>query len=77
MPGSLKQPGKNIVRELSRTRESMSEGWRGLPSRSSDALTHFSRNVDTDKTEATCKNGGLSIRLPKADSETSGTITVS
>lgn len=44
MLDSLKQAGKNIGRELSRTWESLSEGWRELLSRSSDALTHFSRN---------------------------------
>lgn len=46
MLDSLKQTGKNIGRELSRTWESLSEGWRELLSRSSNALTHFSRNKD-------------------------------
>ena len=44
MLDSLKQAGKNIGRELGRAWESLSEGWRELLSRSSDALTHFSRN---------------------------------
>ena len=168
MLDSLKQAGKNIGRELSRTWESLSEGWRELLSRSSNALTHFSgnskqepqhegsmlatfprwsllageveetgkeivvrievpgmdkkdcritiegnvlyvsgekhfehetgdstyhvmeraygsfqrtiplpRNVDTEKAEASYKNGVLSIRLPKVDGEDSRTIPVS
>lgn len=44
MLDSLKQAGKNISRELGRAWESLSEGWHELLSRSSDALTHFSRN---------------------------------
>ncbi len=44
MLDSLKQAGKNIGRELSRTWESLSDGWRELLSRSSEALTHFSRS---------------------------------
>ena len=51
MLGSLKQTGKNIGRELSRTWESLSEGWRELLSRSSNALTHFSRNKDETQPE--------------------------
>jgi HSP20 family protein len=43
MLDSLKQAGKNIGRELGRTWENLSEGWRELLNRSSDALTHFSR----------------------------------
>ena len=44
MLDSLKQAGKNIGRELGRAWENLSEGWRELLSRSSDALTHFSHN---------------------------------
>jgi HSP20 family protein len=44
MLDSLKQAGKNIGRELGRTWESLSEGWRELLSRSNEALTHFSRD---------------------------------
>ncbi|HYR05580.1 MAG TPA: Hsp20/alpha crystallin family protein [Gallionella sp.] len=44
MLDSLKQAGKNIGRELSHTWESLSEGWRELLSRSSNALTHFSHD---------------------------------
>lgn len=47
---SLKQAGKNIGRELNRTWENLSEGWRELLSRSSSALTHFSRNKDEEHT---------------------------
>jgi len=42
MLDTLKQAGKNIGRELSRTWENLSEGWRELLSRSSNALMHFS-----------------------------------
>jgi HSP20 family protein len=44
MLDTLKQAGRNIGRELGRTWENLSDGWRELLSRSSDALTHFSRN---------------------------------
>lgn len=44
MLSSFKQAGKNIGRELGRTWENLSEGWRELLSRSSNALTHFARN---------------------------------
>lgn len=46
MLDSLKQAGKNIGHELTRRWENLSEGWRELLSRSSDALTHFSRKKD-------------------------------
>lgn len=42
MLDSLKQAGMSIGRELSRAWESLSDGWRELLSRSSDALTQFS-----------------------------------
>lgn len=50
MLDSLKEAGKNIGRELNRAWESLSEGWRELLSRSSDALTHFSRSREEEKT---------------------------
>ncbi|HEU0283170.1 MAG TPA: Hsp20/alpha crystallin family protein [Gallionella sp.] len=56
MLDSLKQAGKNIGRELSRTWENLSEGWRELLSRSSNALTHFSRD---NKNEAQPESGAL------------------
>lgn len=55
MLDSLKQAGKNIGRELGRTWENLSEGWRELLSRSSNALTQFSRN----KGDAQAGNGTL------------------
>jgi len=55
MLDSLKQAGRNIGRELSRTWENLSEGWRELLSRSSNALTHFSLN----KAEALTQSGSL------------------
>jgi len=48
MLDSLKQAGKNIGREINRAWENLSEGWRELLSRSSDALTHFTRNKDEE-----------------------------
>src|SRR5574340_736812 len=55
MLDSLKEAGKNIGRELGRTWENLSEGWRELLSRSSDALTHFSPG----KSEARPESGAL------------------
>lgn len=55
MLDSLKEAGKNIGRELGRTWENLSEGWRELLSRSSDALTHFSLG----KSEARPESGAL------------------
>jgi HSP20 family protein len=55
MLDSLKQAGKNIGREFGRTWDNLSEGWRELLRRSSDALTHFSRN----KEEASPERGTL------------------
>lgn len=52
MLNSLKQAGKNIGREISRTWENLSEGWRELLSRSNNALTHFSRNKDEEQAES-------------------------
>ncbi|MBU0594806.1 MAG: Hsp20/alpha crystallin family protein [Pseudomonadota bacterium] len=49
MLDSLKQAGKNIGREINRAWENLSEGWRELLSRSSDSLTHFSRNKDEEQ----------------------------
>lgn len=46
MLDSLKEAGMNIGRELNRAWESLSEGWRELLSRSSNALTHFSRGKE-------------------------------
>lgn len=46
MLNTIKQTGKNIGREIGRAWETLSEGWRELLSRSSDALTHFTRHKD-------------------------------
>jgi len=51
MLNSLKQTGRNIGHEIGRTWENLSEGWRELLSRSSDALTHFARNKDEKQGE--------------------------
>jgi HSP20 family protein len=44
MLNSLKEAGRNIGREIGRTWENLSYGWRELVNRSSAALTHFSRD---------------------------------
>ena len=44
MLDSLKQTSRNIGQEIGRAWESLSEGWRELRHRSSDALTHFVHN---------------------------------
>jgi len=59
MMSSLKQAGKNIGRELSHAWESLSEGWRELLSRSSDALTHFTRNKEKEKIEGSALTTSL------------------
>jgi HSP20 family protein len=64
MLDSLKQAGKNIGRELSRTWESLSEGWHELLSRSSNALTHFSRNSKSES-EAQPEGGSALAGLPR------------
>jgi HSP20 family protein len=51
MLDTLKEAGKNIGRELGRTWESMSEGWRELVSHGSQALTYFSHNKDEKQPE--------------------------
>lgn len=51
MLDSLKQTGKNIGREIGRAWENLSEGWRELLSRSSDALTHFGRHKEQVRQE--------------------------
>lgn len=52
MLDSLKQAGKNIGRELGRAWESLSEGWRELLSRNSNALTHFSSDNEARGSES-------------------------
>ena len=46
MLDSLKEAGKNIGHEIGRAWDVVSEGWRELFSRSSNALTHFSHPSD-------------------------------
>lgn len=43
MLDSLRQAGINVGREIGRAWENLSEGWRELLSRSSNALTHYTR----------------------------------
>lgn len=46
MLNSLKQAGKHVGQEIGRGWENLSYGWREVLSRSSDALTHFSRHKE-------------------------------
>ena len=50
MLSSLKQAGKQIGRGLSRTWENIADGWRELVHHSGEALTHFSRHKDSERT---------------------------
>jgi HSP20 family protein len=59
MLDTLKQAGKNIGRELNRAWENLSEGWRELLSRSSDALTHFSHDRGTEANTESLAAGTL------------------
>lgn len=51
MLNSLKQTGQTFGREISRAWDTLSEGWRELLSRSSDALTHFGHAKDETQPE--------------------------
>lgn len=67
MLNSLKQTGKNIGREINRAWENLSEGWRELLTRSSDALTHFTRHKDDCQiTVGLPKEGGDSVKSIQA-----------
>ena len=48
MLNNLKQTGKTIGREINRAWENLAEGWRELLSRSSHALTPFTRHKDEE-----------------------------
>ena len=52
MLDSLKEAGKSIGRELNRAWESLSDGWRELLSRCSNALVHFERNEYDNENDA-------------------------
>ena len=56
---SLKQAGKQIGRGLSRTWENIAEGWRELVHHSGEALTHFSRHKDNERS-----SGGVLSTFP-------------
>lgn len=49
MLDSLKQAGMNVGREIGRTWENLSEGWRELLNRSGEALTRFVRSGDESR----------------------------
>lgn len=60
MLDALKETGKNIGTEINRAWDNLTEGWRELLSRSSNALTHFKRHQD-DK----LKDGGVPATFPR------------
>ena len=49
MLDSLKKVGKEIGKELNRAWENLSEGWRELLSRSGNALTHYAKSQEPEK----------------------------
>lgn len=59
MLNSLKQTSQTLGREINRAWESLSEGWHELLSRSSNALTHFTRSK-----EQTPDTGGALATFP-------------
>lgn len=48
MLNSLKKAGKEVSRDIHRAWDNLSDGWRELLSRSSDALTHFTKHSVTE-----------------------------
>ena len=48
MLNTLKETGKNLGREINRAWDNLSEGWHELLSRSSNALTPFTRHKNTE-----------------------------
>jgi HSP20 family protein len=49
MLNSLKQTSQTLGREINRAWESLSDGWHELLSRSSNALTHFTRKKEDEQ----------------------------
>jgi len=61
MLDNLRLAGKNIGRELGRTWENLSEGWRELLSRGGNSLTQFSSSKD----EALARSGSTLATFPR------------
>ena len=59
MLDSFKHVGESLSRELSRTWENLTEGWRELLSRSNEALTHFVRKKDEEHIESSSSLPGF------------------
>lgn len=59
MLDSLKKVGREIGRELNRTWENLSDGWRELLSRSGNALTHFSKDKVGESSEGSHSLAGF------------------
>jgi HSP20 family protein len=64
MLDSIKQAGKSIGRELNRAWDNLSEGWRELLSRSSNALTHFARSPEAEARDGVTSAADLA-KLPR------------
>ena len=69
MLDSLKQAGKNIGRELNRAWESLSDGWRELLSRCSNALVHYERNDYPEQEIAFPHWGIMAVELEETAAE--------
>lgn len=74
MPESLKHEGAHIDCVISGSRENLSEGWRELLGRSSNALTHFSHakaeeHVRTHKQDSYPYWGLLAAEIEETDKE--------
>ena len=72
MLDSLKEAGKSIGRELNRAWESLSDGWRELLSRCSNALVHFERKEYGNENDAFPHWGLMNAEVE----ETSGDLIV-
>lgn len=59
MLNSLKQTSQSLGREINRAWETLSDGWHELLSRSSNALTHFTRKKEIEQ-----KSGGDLATFP-------------
>lgn len=64
---SLKQTGKNISHELSKAWDSLSDGWRDVLNRSSNALTQFTEGKGEQRQigDAVGAGGGVPAAIPR------------
>lgn len=69
MLDSLKEAGKSIGRELNRAWESLSDGWRELISRCSNALVHFDRAEQGNESDSFPRWGLMPAEVEETGSE--------